>query len=446
MAKTRVYISSTFADLQEYRAKVIEMLEKSGDDVECMEKYAAADERPQDKCRQDASSCDVYVCILAWRYGFIPKEDNPRSKSITELEYEAAPKGRRLSFQLKEDALWNLSFTDSHTNKGKRGKLIKDFRARVGDEAINNFFTTPDDLAVKVLAAVRKLDRSTSDEAGLMKRARRKFTVKRIRDPEDADLYAIWNLLQDQFSEETVDTYEDMKLWVAEINSSLREPEGWAVDEITLALKRGNDVVGYLFAQHYMNWKTIFLSHVGYDHAAAREAAHDGPAALLSELVKVCNEPSRPRWEYVLGEIEESKNGKNDHAYRLFVAFKRHAQLIDPKYQVFILEFDYIQPIVKPEDMDRGVDDAPARKQRLMLLVRDPTRVPKNSAGEFWLTGEEAVKLFSFVVSCLYAHGFPKDKKYQEYLFAFQARYKPRLKNGVRLIGDGRQVLRMLRG
>ena len=95
MAKTRVYISSTFADLKDHRAKVIEMLEKSGDDVECMEKYAAADERPQDKCRQDASSCDVYVCILAWRYGFIPKQDNPGGNSITELEYEAAPKGRR---------------------------------------------------------------------------------------------------------------------------------------------------------------------------------------------------------------------------------------------------------------------------------------------------------------------------------------------------------------
>lgn len=67
MAKTNVYISSAIADLKDQRAKVIEMLEKSGDDVECMEKYAAADERPQDKCRRDASICDVYV---TWSMSF----------------------------------------------------------------------------------------------------------------------------------------------------------------------------------------------------------------------------------------------------------------------------------------------------------------------------------------------------------------------------------------
>lgn len=52
-----------------------------------MEDYVACDERPVDKCLNDVRSCDVYIGILAWRYGYVP--DNS-TKSVTYLEFEAA--------------------------------------------------------------------------------------------------------------------------------------------------------------------------------------------------------------------------------------------------------------------------------------------------------------------------------------------------------------------
>jgi hypothetical protein len=280
----------------------------------------------------------------------------------------------------------------------------------------------------------------------LIKEARRKFTVKRIVDPEDEDLFAIWNLEDENFSRDTADTYEDMKRWIGEIEEGLCEPGDWKVDEITLALKQGNNVIGYLFAQHYINRHIIFISYLGYDHEAAREAAYDAPARLLSELMEICNDSSRPPWKYLVGEVEEIKKGKTNHARKLFVTFQHYSQLIDRTCRLFMLDFNYIQPAVKPEDIDRKVEDWAALKQRLLLFVRDQTIIFTNHAGEPWLKGEEAVKIFGFVVNCLYAHGFLDVGEYQRYLADFQVKHAARLKDGVRLIADEKQALRILPG
>ena len=69
MAKTyRVYISSTFQDLEDYRKAVYQLLSKLAPvKVIAMEDYVAADQRPTDKCLSDVESCDIYVGIIAWR-------------------------------------------------------------------------------------------------------------------------------------------------------------------------------------------------------------------------------------------------------------------------------------------------------------------------------------------------------------------------------------------
>jgi Domain of unknown function (DUF4062) len=55
-----------------------------------MEDHVATDERPVEKCLRDVAGCDVYVGIFAYRYGYVPKEENPEGRSITELEYRKA--------------------------------------------------------------------------------------------------------------------------------------------------------------------------------------------------------------------------------------------------------------------------------------------------------------------------------------------------------------------
>src|SRR5207344_148717 len=90
----KIYLSSTFEDLQEYRANVYHTLRQMHHDVSSVEDYVAGDQRPLAKCLADVSACDIYVGIFALRYGFIPPKDNPDRKSITELEYRKAKRRR----------------------------------------------------------------------------------------------------------------------------------------------------------------------------------------------------------------------------------------------------------------------------------------------------------------------------------------------------------------
>lgn len=103
--RKQIYVSSTFSDLDQHRAYLKLALEKAGYDVECMERYPAFDERPADKCLADVAACDIYVVLVALRYGYVPKDDNPEGKSITEMEYDKALEiGRpKLAFMLDVD-------------------------------------------------------------------------------------------------------------------------------------------------------------------------------------------------------------------------------------------------------------------------------------------------------------------------------------------------------
>ena len=122
----KIYISSTYKDLVEYRAAVRDALWQAGHEVRAMEAYLAADERPLDVCRKDVGECDIYVGIFAWRYGFIPEKDNPEKKSITELEYlHAGGSGReRLIFLLDEGADWKPQMMDSQTCDNEGGARL----------------------------------------------------------------------------------------------------------------------------------------------------------------------------------------------------------------------------------------------------------------------------------------------------------------------------------
>jgi hypothetical protein len=162
MKTLRVYLSSTYEDLKEYRAAVFTALEKAGLDVVRMEAYTAADERPVDVCLQDVARSDIYVGLYAWRYGYEPPAEhgNTHGKSITELEYRQAEqrKLRKLLFFAHPDtkAHWPRRFSDEVTGEGERGAKLTTFRSELGAEKTASFFRTPDELATLVLAAIMR--------------------------------------------------------------------------------------------------------------------------------------------------------------------------------------------------------------------------------------------------------------------------------------------------
>src|ERR1700733_1155937 len=94
MAKNKVYISSTYVDLKEYRQQVIDFFGKKtikeNFDLLSMEGYVADNSVPAMECIDDVKDCDIYILILANRYGYIPPLNNTAEISITEMEYNAA--------------------------------------------------------------------------------------------------------------------------------------------------------------------------------------------------------------------------------------------------------------------------------------------------------------------------------------------------------------------
>src|SRR5262245_43986162 len=138
--RLRVYLSSTFEDLKEYRAAVFAALEKGGLDVARMEGYTAADERPLELCLRDVAQSDIYVGVFAWRYGYEPpvQQGNPEGRSITELEYRQAEssKLRKLLFFAHPDtrAAWPDRCKDEVTGQGERGEKLNRLRSELSTE------------------------------------------------------------------------------------------------------------------------------------------------------------------------------------------------------------------------------------------------------------------------------------------------------------------------
>ncbi len=151
-----IYISSTFKDLLEYRIKVIETLTQLGHKVVHMENYVAEDKLPVLKCLEDVKKCNMYIGIFGWRYGFVPKTDNPEELSITEREYRHAKINNIpcLIFLLEESVECLPNKMDAFTGDNNAGERIKIFRNSLTNDALVSFFNSPDDLGRKASVAV----------------------------------------------------------------------------------------------------------------------------------------------------------------------------------------------------------------------------------------------------------------------------------------------------
>jgi hypothetical protein len=145
----RIYVSSTFKDLEQERGKARDAILELEHLPRCMENYTAGEERPIESCLRDVRTCEGYVGLFAWRYGFVHPQE---SKSITHLEYEEA--GRhgipRMIFLLRDGADWPQERRDNDPR-------IEKLRAELQLDRSCRFFATPDELRAEVNATVSKL-------------------------------------------------------------------------------------------------------------------------------------------------------------------------------------------------------------------------------------------------------------------------------------------------
>jgi hypothetical protein len=148
----RVYVSSTYQDLKEYREQVRLALQTMGHEAVAMETYGARDDRPVDLCLRDVAACDLYVGIVAWRYGHVPDDHD---HSITELEYrQAVASGKPRLVFLAEKAGWPFDRVEVDA----LGR-VNAFREELGKNRVVKFFTSAAELRGHVGEAVATWER-----------------------------------------------------------------------------------------------------------------------------------------------------------------------------------------------------------------------------------------------------------------------------------------------
>jgi len=131
----RAFVSSTFVDLKDHRAHVINSLRRAGFAVDPMEDWTADSNEPKNFSQDRLNGCDLCVLLVAFRRGYVPDAE---ALSITQLEYEAALKQGIdiLPFMLDDNAPWPRKFDELE----KDPEIVKwraDLRKRHGVETFN---------------------------------------------------------------------------------------------------------------------------------------------------------------------------------------------------------------------------------------------------------------------------------------------------------------------
>lgn len=168
----KIYISATFRDLQKHRLAVLNILRRMGHQPVGMEDYVAEGVRPLSRCLDDVAACDAYLCIVAWRYGYVPLEVVQTfslpigctigKTSVTECEYRKAFELGKpiLAFVLDADADWPSQSFDAITGEHESGCRIKTFRQELSQRHLVNHFRSAEELASLVSAAVYRIEMS----------------------------------------------------------------------------------------------------------------------------------------------------------------------------------------------------------------------------------------------------------------------------------------------
>jgi hypothetical protein len=160
MPEKKAFLSSTGKDLAEYREAAYHAIEGL-DGWHCvrMEDFGARDWDADEFCRARVAECDVLVGIVGHLYGTVPKG---KKESYTEREYEAAKNAgnARLMFVAPEDFPLPANLREPKTKWSKQ----RAFRERVSSEQIKDTFTSPDDLARRVIQAIRNWEQEHAAE------------------------------------------------------------------------------------------------------------------------------------------------------------------------------------------------------------------------------------------------------------------------------------------
>lgn len=150
----QVFVSSTYADLQDERQEVMQALLE----LECipagMELFPAANEDQWTLIKGVIDDCDYYIVIIAGRYGSI----GPGGLSYTEMEYRYAIEQNKPVIGFLHKAPSTLAVARCESTEEGRHKL-DEFRA-LAQAKMCRFWDSPADLGSKVSRSLVNLIKS----------------------------------------------------------------------------------------------------------------------------------------------------------------------------------------------------------------------------------------------------------------------------------------------
>jgi len=162
-----IFVCSTWEDLNEHRAAVLEALHRLETTVRGMEYFGSKPGSSIEECLKSVRSCEIFIGIFGMRYG---QEDPATGKSISHLEYcESQRLGMlTLIYLLDENKQPVLpKFIDT----GEKAIKLVNLKHELRQNFMVSFFTTPENLARRVsqdilsllkLDAVKEEDKPTS--------------------------------------------------------------------------------------------------------------------------------------------------------------------------------------------------------------------------------------------------------------------------------------------
>jgi CheY-like chemotaxis protein len=160
----RIFLSSTFEDLIEYRAKAASAVERLGQQGIRMEVFGARPVEATTACLSEIKDSDAFIGIYAHRYGFIPHN---QMLSITEQEFDYASSLRKPIFCFVLDD--NLPWLPRHMESDSGGSKLRCFKKRLSQNFVIETFTTAEDLAFKISSSLGRYLITTHVEAILEK-------------------------------------------------------------------------------------------------------------------------------------------------------------------------------------------------------------------------------------------------------------------------------------
>ncbi|HEY8209590.1 MAG TPA: SUMF1/EgtB/PvdO family nonheme iron enzyme [Myxococcaceae bacterium] len=141
----RVFISSTFQDIKDLRPKVEAAVKRAGMTPVGMEWFTADDRPTVQMCVDRVKACDVFVCLVAHRFGWVPEgQAKGEEKSVTWLEYEAARDKKLpcLIFEIARNEKVDPSTAfDEEPGRAEKAKRLEKFKEQYRHEVTPAPFT-----------------------------------------------------------------------------------------------------------------------------------------------------------------------------------------------------------------------------------------------------------------------------------------------------------------